>query len=203
MKIAIIGVTGRAGSRIAAEALRRGHSVTGIVRSVDAVDVPAGVTLLQGDATHPEQLAQLIQGHDAVISAANFRVLQAAPLLQALKAAGLKRLLVVGGAASLEIAPGAILFDSPNFPAEYKVEAAAGKQFLDDLRAETALDWTFLSPSALFAPGARTGKFRLGRDQLLSDDSGQSHISMEDYAIALLDELEQPQHLRQRFTVGY
>lgn len=203
MKIAIIGVTGRAGSRIAAEALRRRHSVTGIVRSVDNADVPAGVTLMQGDATQPEQLARLIQGHDAVVSAANFRILKAAPLVQALKAAGLKRLLVVGGAASLELARGAILLDSPSFPAEYKVEALAGKQFLDDLRAETTLDWTFLSPSALFTPGERSGKFRLGRDQLLSDASGQSHISMEDYAIALLDELEQPQHLRQRFTVGY
>lgn len=203
MKIAIIGVTGRVGSRVAAEALRRGHSVTGIVRSVDHIDAIPGVTLVQGDATKPEQLAPLIRGHDAVVSAANFRILTAAPLLQALKDAGLKRLLVVGGAASLEIAPGVRLLDSPDFPAEYRGEAVPGAEFLQNLLTETVLDWTFLSPSASFAPGERTGKFRLGRDQLLSDVNGASHISMEDYAIALVDELEHPRHLRQRFTVGY
>lgn len=203
MKIAIIGVTGRVGSRVATEALRRGHTVTGIVRSVEKIDTVAGVTVVQGDATKPEQLAPLIQGHDAVVSAANFRVLTAAPLVQALKEAGLKRLIVVGGAASLEIAPDLILLDSPDFPAEYRGEAVPGTQFLADLRAETTLEWTFLSPSALFAPGERTGKFRLGHDQLLDDDNGLSHISMEDYAIALVDELEHPQHMRQRFTVGY
>ena len=203
MKIAIIGVTGRVGSRVATEALRRGHSVTGIVRSVDHIATISGVTLVQGDATEPDQLAPLIRGHDAVISAANFRILTAAPLLQALKDAGLKRLLVVGGAASLEIAPGVRLLDSPNFPNEYRSEAVPGAAFLQNLRTETVVDWTFLSPSASFAPGERTGKFRLGRDQLLSDANGTSHISMEDYAIALIDELEHPQHLRQRFTVGY
>lgn len=203
MKIAIIGVTGRVGSRVAAEALRRGHSVTGIVRSLENINPVVGVVLAQGDATKPEQLASLIREHDAVISAANFQALTATPVLQAMKVAGLQRLLVVGGAASLEVAPGLILLDSPDFPAEYRVEAVPGKQFLADLRGETSLEWTFLSPPALFAPGERTGKFRLGHDQLLIDDHGQSHISMEDYAIALLDELEHPQHVRQRFTVGY
>ncbi|QRX84091.1 NAD(P)-dependent oxidoreductase [Glaciimonas sp. PAMC28666] len=203
MKIAIIGVTGRVGSRVATEALRRGHTVTGIVRSVEKINTIAGVAVVRGDATKPEQLAKLIKGHDAVVSAANFRVLTAAPLVQALKEAGLKRLIVVGGAASLEIALGLILLDSPDFPAEYRGEAVPGTQFLADLRAETTLEWTFLSPSALFAPGERTGQFRLGHDQLLSDEKGLSHISMEDYAIALVDELEHPQHMRERFTVGY
>lgn len=104
-------------------------------------------------------------------------MLLAAPLLQAVKASGVRRLLVVGGAASLEVAPGALLLDSPNFPDEYKVEAVPGKQFLDDLCAETALDWTFLSPPAMFAPGERTGKYRVGTDQLLSDEIGLSRIS--------------------------
>lgn len=203
MKIAIIGATGRAGSRIAAEALRRGHGVTGIVRSPEKAKVPAGVTLVQGDATQPEQLADILRGHDAVVSAATFRVLKSAPLLQAVKAAGIKRLIVVGGAASLEIAPGKILLDSPSFPEEYKVEAVPGKQFLDELRAEKEVDWTFISPSVMFEPGERTGKFRTGKDQLLADASGQSRISMEDFAIALVDELEHPQHIRERFTVGY
>lgn len=109
----------------------------------------------------------------------------------------------MGGAASLEVAPGALLLDSPSFPDKYKAEAVPGKQFLDDLRAETALDWTFLSPPAMFAPGERTGKYRVGTDQLLSDKNGQSRISMEDYAVAMVDELEHPQHTRQRFTVAY
>jgi putative NADH-flavin reductase len=203
MKIAIIGVTGRAGSRIAAEVLRRGHSVTGIVRSPEKADVPEGVTLQKSDATQPDQLTPRLRGHDAVISAATFQVLKAGPLLQAVKASGVKRLLIVGGAASLEVAPGTLLLDSPTFPEEYKVEAVPGKQFLDDLRAETELNWTFLSPPAMFMPGERTGKFRVGNDQLLSDESGQSRISMEDYAVAMVDELEQPQHVRQRFTVAY
>jgi uncharacterized protein len=204
MKIGIIGVTGRAGSRIAAEALRRGHSVTGIVRSPEKADVPEGVTVQKGDATQPEQLTPRLRGHEAVISAATFQVLKAAPLLQAVKAAGVQRLLVVGGGApSLEVAPGTLLLDSPTFPDEYKVEAIPGKQFLDDLRAETALDWTFLSPPAIFAPGERTGKYRVDKDQLLSDASGQSRLSMEDYAVAMVDKLEHPQHVRQRFTVAY
>jgi uncharacterized protein len=203
MKIAIIGATGNAGSRIAAEALRRGHSVTGITRSADQEKVPAGVVLRQGDASQPEQLAALIQGHDVVVSSARFSQLKAAALLDGVKSAGVKRLLVVGGAASLETAPGVILLDSPTFPAEYKGEAVPGKQFLDDLRTETAIDWTFLSPPAMFAPGERTGTFRIGQNQLMADEQGKSHISMEDYAIALLDEIEQPKHLRQRFTVAY
>jgi len=203
MKISIIGVTGRAGSRIAAEALRRGHQVTGIARHPEQAGALAGVSLIKADAAEPAQLAEVLRGHDAVISTARFQTVKATPLLAALNAAGVPRLLVVGGAASLEVAPGAILLDSPSFPTEYRVEAEPGKQFLDDLRGETGIDWTFLSPSALFAPGERTGQFRLGRDQLLSDAQGKSHISMEDYAIAMIDELEHPQHSRQRFTVGY
>ncbi|MDN0085003.1 NAD(P)-dependent oxidoreductase [Crenobacter sp. SG2305] len=203
MKIAIIGVTGRAGSRIAAEALSRGHQVTGIVRHPEQAGAPVGVSLVKADAADPAQLVEALRGHDAVISAARFQTVKAAPLLAALKAAEVPRLLVVGGAASLEVEPGAILLDSPSFPAEYRVEAEPGKQFLDDLRGETDIDWTFLSPSALFAPGERTAQFRLGKDQLLCDTQGKSHISMEDYAIAMIDELEHPQHSRQRFTVGY
>jgi hypothetical protein len=127
----------------------------------------------------------------------------AAKIIAAVKKAGVPRLLVVGGAGSLEVAPGVALVDTPNFPAQYKSEALAGREFLNRLRAEKELAWTFLSPSAVLAPGERTGKFRLGKDQLLADAEGQSHISMEDYAIALVDELEQPRHTRERFTVGY
>jgi uncharacterized protein len=110
---------------------------------------------------------------------------------------------VVGGAGSLEVAPGRALVDTPTFPATARPEASKGRDFLNLLRGERDLDWTMLSPSALFAPGARTGKFRLGGDQLLTAADGKSSVSMEDYAIALLDEVEKPQHRRRRFTVGY
>ena len=113
------------------------------------------------------------------------------------------RLLVVGGAGSLETAPGVLLVNAPNFPANYKPESLAGTKFLSVLREEKELDWTFLSPSALFVPGERTGKFRLGEDQLLVTADGKSYISMEDFAIALVDELEHPKHSRRRFAVGY
>jgi len=113
-----------------------------------------------------------------------------------------KRYLVVGGAGSLEVAPGVRLVTTPDFPAAYKAEASKGADFLDLLRTVDDLDWTFLSPSAMFVPGERTGKFRLGRDKLLSNENGSS-ISFEDYAIALADEIENPRHVKQRFTVGY
>lgn len=203
MKIALIGITGRAGSRIADELLRRGHQVTGIARHPAEVVTRPGLAAAQGDATDPQALAPLLAGHDAVISAARFVSADAKPLLAALHSAGVPRLLVVGGAGSLRVAPGLMLVDTPDFPDAYKPEARAGVVFLDTLRRDAALDWTFLSPSALFEPGERTGKFRLGGDELLADAEGKSWISMEDYAIALVDELETPRHARRRFTVGY
>jgi hypothetical protein len=138
-----------------------------------------------------------------VVSSGRFTTFTAADLLPAVKAAGVKRLAVVGGAGSLEIAPGKALIDTPEFPAEYKPEASGGRDFLHALRAEDELDWTFLSPSALFIAGERTGQFRLGGDQLLVGADGKSWISYEDFAVALLDELEQPRHVRARFTAGY
>ena len=124
-------------------------------------------------------------------------------LLAAVRESGVKRYFVVGGAGSLEVAPGRKLIDTPEFPAAYKAEAGKGGEFLDLLRQSAGdLDWTFLSPSAMFVPGERTGKFRLGKDQLLTNEKGSS-ISFEDYAIAAVDELEKPQHIRQRFTIGY
>ena len=157
----------------------------------------------QGDATQPSILAPLVKGHDAVLSASRFETSDASALIAALKSAAVKRLLVVGGAGSLEVAPGKALMDTPDFPEAYKAEAKAGGKFLETLRSEKDLDWTFLSPSAEFGPGARTGKFRLGENQLLVDSSGKSWISMEDFAIAMVDELERPKHIRERFTVGY
>ncbi|MBV7485110.1 NAD(P)-dependent oxidoreductase [Bordetella sp. BOR01] len=203
MNIALIGITGRVGSRIADELLRRGHQVTGIARNPAEVVERPGLVARQGDATDPAALAPLLAGHDAVISAARFVSTDAKPLVAAVQSAGVPRLLVVGGAGSLRVAPGMMLIDTPEFPDAYKPEARAGVVFLDTLRHEHTLDWTFLSPSALFEPGERTGKFRVGGDELLADDEGKSWISMEDYAIALVDELESPRHARRRFTVGY
>ena len=203
MKIAIIGATGRVGSRIAEEALRRGHNVTGIARNPDSGKVAEGVELEKADANDPLDLAPHLKDHDVVVSAARFAELTAPPLLEAVRNAEVQRLLVVGGAASLELAPGQILLDSPNFPEAYKVEAVPGKDFLDELRQVDDLDWTFLSPAIDFAPGERTGSYRTGGDQLLTDEDGNSRISMEDYAIAVLDELEQSKHVKQRFSVAY
>ena len=202
MKIALIGATGRVGSRLAAELVSRGHIVTGIVRRVPA-DGHAGIKFLQADATDPKSLAPHLVGQDAVINASRFVTADADVLINAMKTAAVKRLLVVGGAGSLEVAPGKRVLDTDGFPEAFKAEASAGARFLERLRSERDLDWTFLSPSADFAPGERTGHFRLGSDQLLSDAKGKSHISMEDFAIAMADELERPMHRRQRFTVGY
>jgi hypothetical protein len=202
--IAILGITGRAGSRIAAELLRRGNTVTGIARNVTAVPAQTGLTVKSADATQAAALIPLLKGHDAVIGAMRFADgIDAATLIAATKQADVPRLLVVGGAGSLEVVPGKALIDTPEFPEIYKTEAEAGRVFLNALRAERELAWTFLSPSALFEPGERTGHFRLGGEQLLVDAQGNSHISMEDYAIALVDEVETPTHSRQRYTVGY
>lgn len=203
MKVVILGISGRAGSRLRHELLQRGHKVTGIARDASAVPAQDGLTLASADVADVERLVPLLRGHDAVISTTRFVGSDAASLIGAVKAAGVPRLLVVGGAGSLEVAPGIQLIDTPEFPAAYKGEASAGRDFLNVLRGEEELDWTFLSPSALFEPGPRTGRFRIGKDSLLVDANGSSAISMEDYAIALVDELEKPQHSRQRFTVGY
>jgi putative NADH-flavin reductase len=202
MKIALIGATGNAGSRILAELSRRDHAVTAIARNIEKVPALPGVTAAKADADDVKALAATLKGHDAVISSVHFTASDPLKLIAAVKQAGVPRYLVVGGAGSLLVAPGVRLIDTPEFPALYKAEAAAGSDFLELLRKETALDWTFLSPSAMFVPGERTGKFRLGGDELLSNASGSS-ISFEDYAIALADEIEKPAHSRRRFTVGY
>ncbi|OZI68445.1 NAD(P)-dependent oxidoreductase [Bordetella genomosp. 1] len=203
MKVAVIGISGRVGARVADELLRRNHQVVGIARKPADVAARPGLEVKAGDANDPAALAALIRGADAVISAGRFLSLGAEPVLAAVRQAGVPRLLVVGGAGSLEIAPGKRLIDLPEFPAEYKAEASAGADFLQALRAESQIDWTFLSPAALFEPGERTGTFRVGGDQLLADAQGNSNISMEDYAIALVDELEAPKHSRRRFSVAY
>ncbi|MCW3476210.1 NAD(P)-dependent oxidoreductase [Limobrevibacterium gyesilva] len=203
MKVALIGATGNAGSRILAELARRGDEVTAIVRHPEKVPALPHVTAKQGDVFDQDGLARLLTGHDAVISAIHFTDSDPRKLIEAVRASGAKRYLVVGGAGSLEVAPGQRLVDTPNFPPQYKAEALKGGEFLALLRQEQELNWTFLCPSAMFVPGERTGKFRLGTDQLLVDDKGKGWISFEDFAVALVDELERPAHERRRFTVGY
>jgi uncharacterized protein len=217
MKIILYGATGKAGSRILRELLERKHEVVAIVRHPEKLSPRPGLTVLQGDLSKVEAIAKAIDGGRAVISAygpppgkpeevidVTKRLIAAIQQVsqQASSPDHAPRLIVVGGAGSLEVAPGVTLVGAPNFPPEWKPIALAHEKVLDLLRA-SSIDWTYLSPSALFEPGERTGAFRLSQDTLLTAASGKSWISMEDYAIALVDELEQPQHRRQRFTVGY
>jgi hypothetical protein len=202
MKVALVGASGNAGSRILAELSSRGHAVTAIARHPEKIAKLPNVTPVSGDADDADALAGILRGHDVVVTSIHFTGSDANKLIAAVKKSGTKRYVVVGGAGSLEVAPGVKLIDAPQFPPEAKPEAAAGGAFLDKLRGETSVDWTFLSPSALFVPGQRTGQFRLGGDQLIASEAGSS-ISFEDYAIALVDEIETPKHVRARFTVGY
>lgn len=203
MKIAVIGASGNAGSRITAELARRGHAVTAIARHPEKIKAGANVTPTQGDLMEQAALTRLLAGHDAAISSVHFLASDPARLIGAARDSKVGRYLVVGGAGSLEVAPGVRLVTTAGFPVAYKAEAEKGAAFLDLLRAEKELNWTFLSPSALFTAGERTGKFRLGTDQLLTAADGKSWISFEDYAVALADEMERPAHIRKRFTVGY
>jgi len=203
MKVALLGASGMIGSRILAELSSRGHQVTALARKPAPIAALPGVSARAVDAYDGKALAAAYAGHDAVISSVHYLASNADTLIGAAKAAAVPRYLVVGGAGSLDVAPGVKLVDTPQFPAIYLDEARAGGAFLEKLKAEPTLNWTFLSPSALISPGERTGKFRLGTDQLLVDAGGNSAISAEDYAVALVDELEAPKHVRMRFTVGY
>jgi uncharacterized protein len=203
MRIAVVGASGNAGSRITAELARRGHAVTAIARNPEKIAAQANVTAKKGDVLDQAGLARLLAGHDVAISSVHFLDSDPARLIEAVSDSKVGRYLVVGGAGSLEVAPGVRLVTTPGFPAQYKAEAEKGAAFLDLLGTEKQLNWTFLSPSALFTAGERTGKFRLGTDQLLTASDGKSWISFEDFAVALADEIERPAHIRRRFTVGY
>ena len=203
MKIAVIGASGNAGSRITTELARRGHAVTAIARNPERIAALANVTPTKGDLMDQAALTGLLAGHDAAISSVHFLASDPLKLIGAARDSKVGRYLVVGGAGSLEVAPGVRLVTTSGFPVAYKAEAEKGAAFLDLLRAEKELNWTFLSPSALFTAGERTAKFRLGTDQLLTASDGKSWISFEDFAVALADEIDRPAHIRRRFTVGY
>ncbi|MEU1162484.1 NAD(P)H-binding protein [Streptomyces sp. NPDC005921] len=206
MKILLIGATGMIGSRIAAEASARGHEVTAATRSGRT-----GITL---DVTDPGRVAEAAAGHDAAVSAVSpprDGSNPAAPLLAAyrslldgLRTADVRRLLVVGGAGSLRTASGQDRVDTPDFPVIYKAESLAQREVLRLLRADADdLDWTYVSPADEIAPGERTGTFQLGRDDLLTAEDGSSFISAEDYAVAVVDELENRYAIRRRITLAY
>lgn len=214
MKIALIGATGFVGSALLAELLSRNHQVTVLARTPGKLAPAPGLTVVQADAQNADEVAHAVKGHDAVVSAYNpgwamadlhDQFLRGARAIVAgVKAAGVKRLLVVGGAGSLFVAPGVQLVDTPEFPAEWKQGALAARQALTELQAESSLDWTFVSPPIVLEPGERTGQYRLGGDAPLpAAEGGPGRISTADLAVAIVDELEQNRHLKQRFTAAH
>ncbi|KAF0814065.1 3 beta-hydroxysteroid dehydrogenase/Delta 5--_4-isomerase [Andreprevotia sp. IGB-42] len=213
MKIALIGATGYVGSALLTEALARGHQVTAIVRNVDKLPQHAALTAHKADVYNADEVAAAVAGHDAVISAFNpgwgkpdIRQLSLDgyhAITAGVKAAGVKRYIVIGGAGSLYIAPGLQLVDTPDFPAEWKEGALGAREALNLIKGETTLDWSFVSPAILLEPGERTGKYRLGLEEPLFDGAAPAKISTADLAVAIIDELEAPKHIQRRFTAAY
>jgi hypothetical protein len=212
-KIMLIGSNGMIGQRILHEALNRGHRVTCLVRDNSSTgEHRANLDYRTGDIFKPQTIAAAAVGHDVVVSAygvgkgdPDLVVKAAHSLIEALTRVEPIRLIGVSGAGSLEVKPGVQLVDTPDFPAEWKAIAIAHRDALDVLRKAgfAGLDWTAVSPAALIAPGTRTGHYRTGTDQLLVDDKGKSYISAEDFAVALVDEVENPKFQDGRFTVAY
>ena len=207
MNVVLYGATGSAGSRILKELTSRGHQVTAVARDISKL--PSTVTAKRDDLSDVDIIASIIQGADVVVSAYGPPQDDTDALLgvterqiAAVKKAGNIRLIVVGGAGSLEVAPGVTLLASGHLPAQWIPIAASHDKALKMFQASD-INWTYFSPAAFFEPGVRTGEFRLGTNQLIADSKGDSRISLEDYAIALVDELEKPAHERARFTIGY
>ncbi len=209
MHIALYGATGKSGSRILTEALSRGIEVTAVVRDPAKLTAQPGLHAVQGDVSSPEAIEAKIVGVDAVVNAyapppdhTDELLPVTLNFIHAVKVVGVPRFVMVGGAGSLEVAPGVTVIQSGHIPSEWLPIAVSHARALE-LMKKTEINWTYFSPAGFFVPGERTGKFRLGTDQLIADATGDSRISLEDYAIALVDELEKPQHERKRFTIGY
>ncbi|HUX49899.1 MAG TPA: NAD(P)-dependent oxidoreductase [Spirochaetia bacterium] len=216
MKIVIVGATGFVGKALVAEAAHRGHEVTAIARHVDGVASVPGVTARNADVMDTDSLAKVFAGHDAVLSAFNpgwtnpniynDSLAGLKSIEKAVEKAGVLRYLVIGGAGSLEVSPGVQLVDTPQFPADYKDGARAARDYLNVLKQNARLEWTFLSPAILMHAGitdGRTGSYRIGTDNPVFDAHGESRLSVEDLAVALIDELEQRRFVRRRFTAAY
>lgn len=213
MKIALIGGTGFVGSAVLEELLQRGHQVTALARDPAKYTARDGLTVAKADVLDAAQVADAVRGTDAVVSAYNpgwqepkihdLFLQGTRAVFDGVKRGGVKRLLVVGGAGSLFVAPGVQGVDTPDFPEQWKQGALAAREALNLIRLETSLDWTFLSPAAILEPGPRTGKFRLGGDQMLMNGDHPAKISVTDLAVAIVDEMEKPQHVQKRFTAAY
>lgn len=212
MNIALFGATGMVGQRLLTEALQRDHHVTVIVRDPARFTIAhQNLKVVPGDASDPDSVAKAVAGNDVVISALGpspkdapgSLVQLTRSLIDGVRRAGVKRLIAVGGAGTLEVAPGVQLMNTPEFPVNWKDIALAHRDALEVYKTVENLNWTNVSPAAFIAPGQRTGSYRTGTDKLIKDDKGESHISAEDFAIALLDEVERPRFQRQRFCVAY
>ncbi|GAA4647878.1 NAD(P)-dependent oxidoreductase [Kistimonas scapharcae] len=212
MKIAVLGATGWIGSTIKQEALTRGHQVIAISRTTNNADDENNVETRTLDLLSQESMTNAVQGADVVIAAIGGRAKgnhdivpnTARRLLEELPACGINRLLWVGGAGSLEVAPGVALIDTPEFPAEYQPEAKAQGEALALFKAsESTLNWVFVSPAAEIFPGERTGQYRTGGDQLLIDNDGNSRVSVQDFAVALIDEAEKNTYKKERIGIAY
>ena len=205
MKIIIFGASGKQGQRLVDEALERGHQVTAAVRDPSKVTrTHANLQVVRADAFLPASVTEAVRGHDLVLNsigpkAPGDELVRAARALRSgMRSAGVNRLLVVGGAGSLEASPGHLVLE--HIPKEWKWIAQAHLEALEVYRSFHDIDWVYLSPAATLEPGVRTGRYRLGTDALLSDTAGKSYLSMEDLAVVLLDEAGTPRHHRQRFT---
>ncbi len=218
MKIALIGASGFIGTKILAEAVSRGHQVTAIGRNPEKIQAQKNVTVKKADALNVDELTKVLQGHDVVISSFNPSKGMTGPdvydkhvagntaIISGVKKSGVKRFIAVGGAASLKTPADIEFLDSPEFPAAYepfKPGIRGTRELYYMLKKEPNLDWVFVAPSVTIAPGERTGKFRVGKDHVLYDAKGESKISVEDYAVGLMDEVEHPKHHNQRITIGY
>lgn len=214
-KIVLIGASGFIGSAILNEALNRGIQVKAVVRDPGKINISnVGLKVVKADVSSVETVAEIVKGADAVISAYNpgwtnpdiyNETLKTYPaILEGVKKAEIKRLLIVGGAGTLFIAPGIRIVDSGSVPEKIIGGVKSlGEFYLNTLINEKSIDWVFFSPAGNIAPGERTGRYRLGKDDLIVDDKGESRISVQDYAKAMIDELEVPQHHQERFTIGY
>lgn len=203
MKIAIIGATGFIGQPIFNEAVSRQHQVTALVRNPAKVPAASNVKAQAVEVSDAAALKQTLADQDAVVVSVHYENRDLEQLINNIKATGVKRALFVGGAAGLEVAPGVQLFDTPEFPEQWKATADAARNLLNLLRGEKEFNWVYVSPSAFIEPGQRTNNFRLGKDQLLVNENGESRISNQDFAVAVINELETPEHKQTRFTVGY
>jgi putative NADH-flavin reductase len=209
MNVVVYGATGNSGSEIVKELVRRGHKVTGVARKVASLEGQPGVTAKTDDLSNVDAIAAVIKGADVVVSAyqppadnTDALIDVTGRQIEAVKKAGVPRLIVVGGAGQLEVAPGVTLIKSGYLPAEYLPIAISHEKAAQVLK-DSDINWTYIAPAAYFVPGERTGKYRTGTNNLVADEKNDSRISFADYAIALVDEIETPKHERALFSVGY